>query len=228
MALLGAEELARRLNLKRTRVQLRYRYYEMKNAMKDLGISTPEALRGWTSALGWCGKAVDSIADRLVFHGFSDDNDIFNFAEIFNMNNPDVFYDSAFLSALIASCCFVYISPDEAGFPRLQVIDGGNATGKINDITGLLDEGYAVLRRDTFGAPEMWAYFTPQQTEIWQKGGRRPDIRKNPAGVTLLVPIIYRPDAVRPFGHSRISRACMNIVQSALRTMKRSEISAEF
>ena len=44
----------------------------------------------------------------------------------------------------------------------------------------------------------------------------------------MLVPVIYRPDAVRPFGHSRISRANMSIVNSALRTIKRSEISAEF
>nr|DAG69102.1 MAG TPA: PORTAL PROTEIN [Caudoviricetes sp.] len=43
-----------------------------------------------------------------------------------------------------------------------------------------------------------------------------------------MMPVIYRPDAVRPFGHSRISRANMSIVNSALRTIKRSEISAEF
>ena len=43
-----------------------------------------------------------------------------------------------------------------------------------------------------------------------------------------LVPIIYRPDARRPFGHSRISRPCMDIVNSAMRTVKRSEISGEF
>lgn len=44
----------------------------------------------------------------------------------------------------------------------------------------------------------------------------------------LLVPIINRPDAKRPFGHSRISRACMNLTQSALCTLLRSEVSAEF
>ena len=50
----------------------------------------------------------------------------------------------------------------------------------------------------------------------------------NVAPYPLLVPIIYRPDATRPFGHSRISRACMEIVNSAVRTVKRAEISAEF
>lgn len=48
------------------------------------------------------------------------------------------------------------------------------------------------------------------------------------ARYAALVPIIYRPDARRPFGHSRISRACMDIARSAMRTVKRAEISAEF
>ena len=54
------------------------------------------------------------------------------------------------------------------------------------------------------------------------------DDRPNKAPYALLVPIIFRPDAVSEFGHSRISRACMSITGSALRTIKRSEISAEF
>ena len=228
MALLGAAELNRRLNLKRTRVEMRYRYYEMKYAVKDMGISTPAVLRGWNSTLGWCGKAVDSVADRLIFRGVDEDTDVFNMQEVFERNNPDVFFDSAILSALISSCCFVYISPDETGFPRLQVIDGGNATGRINDITGLLEEGVAVLQRDDYGNPAKWAYFTPEQTVIRTAGMQTPDVWGNKAGTPLLVPIIYRPDARRPFGHSRISRSCMDIVQSALRTVKRSEISAEF
>lgn len=47
-------------------------------------------------------------------------------------------------------------------------------------------------------------------------------------GYALLVPIIYRPDAMRPFGHSRISRSCMSLMQGAMRTLFRSEVSAEF
>ena len=228
MALIGASELKRRLEIKRKRVELRYKYYEMKYGVKDLGISSPETLRAWGSVLGWCGKAVDSVADRLVVRGVDEDNDVYNFAELFSLNNPDVFFDSAILSALIASCCFVYISADETGFPRLQVIDGGNATGKKNDVNGFLEEGYAALHRDEYGQPDVEAYFLPGRTEIWTRGTKSPRIYETWGESPMLVPIVYRPDAMRPFGHSRISRAGMDIVQSALRTMKRSEISAEF
>lgn len=221
----GLEYLRNRLAIKRTRVLQRYRYYEMKEKTKDLQISTPENLLNWSSVLGWCGKAVDSLADRLVFRGFRDDN--FGIEEIFNMNNPDVMSDSAILSALISSCSFVYISADDTGYPRLQVIDGGNATGILDPVTGLLSEGYAVLERDDRDYITMEAYFTAEETIVFA-AGKEIAREANNTGHPLLVPLIFRSDARRPFGHSRISRACMDIQAAAIRTMKRTEISAEF
>ncbi len=222
----GIAYLRGKLERKRSRVRLRYTYYEMKNAVRDFGLVTPPEFRRLSETLGWCGKAVDALADRLVFREFGADN--FDLNGIYQMNNADVLFDSAILSALISSCCFIYISPDEEGFPRLQVIDGANATGIIDPITGMLSEGYAVLRRSDRGVPMLEAYFIPGKTQYFYKGKPKPQIVSNPAPYPLLVPILHRPDAVRPFGHSRISRACMGIMQGALRTLKRSEISAEF
>lgn len=222
----GIEYLRNKLSVKRPGVLKRYKYYEMKNTVTDFGISTPPGLKSVHSVLGWCGKAADSLADRLVFREFESDN--FGMNEIFQMNNPDVFFDSAVLSAAISSCCFIYISKGENNFPRLQVIDGGNATGIINPITGLLTEGYAVLERDDDDNPILEAYFRPEKTEYYNKRRIKYQSIPNSAPAPLLVPIIYRPDARRVFGHSRISRACMSIVGSALRTIKRSEIAAEF
>lgn len=222
----GIQYLRRKLAQKRIRVRERYDYYEMKNTLLDRSKSVPPEMRWLTATLGWCSKAVDSLADRLTFCEFENDN--FDLNQIFQMNNPDTLFDSAVLSALISSCCFVYISPDEDGYPRLQVIDGSNATGIIDPITGLLKEGYAVLERDDNGLATVEAYFVDGRTDYIYKDKDGIDSRINHAPYPLLVPIIYRPDAVRPFGHSRISRSCMKIMQSALRTIKRSEISAEF
>lgn len=222
----GIEYLRNKLSLKRTRVLKRYQFYEMKNIVRDLGISTPPDLIGLNLALGWCGKAVDSLADRLVFRDF--DNDNFDMNGIFAMNNPDVIFDSAVTSALISSCCFIYISLGDNDFPQLQVIDGGNATGIIDPITGLLKEGYAVLERDDNDFPILEAHFMKGVTEYYRKGKWRTQKNLNNAPAPLLVPIIHRPDAKRVFGHSRISRACMSIQSSAVRTIKRSEIAAEF
>ena len=221
----GPGYLRRKLEARRSRVLTRYRFYEMKNRVRDLGISTPPSMRAWNSALGWCAHAVDDLADRLIFREFRDD--LFAMNEIYQRNNPDVFFDSAILGALIGSCSFVYISQDEDEYPRLQVIDGANATGVIDDITGLLREGFAVLSRDDNDKPVEEAWFTAEETVYYTRGEEH-QTATHKAGYPLLVPIIHRPDARRPFGHSRISRACMDYAAGAIRTIKRSEISAEF
>ena len=222
----GKEYLSKKLDTHRPRVLERYRYYEMKKDDLSPGMVIPVEIRNlFKSTLNWCGKAVDSMADRLVFREFADD--VFEFNEIFNMNNPDTFFDSAILSALISSCCFIYISTGEEDFPRLQVIEGSSATGIIDPITGLLKEGYAVLKRDEYGKPEIEAYFVPNKTLIYENG-KLVEQYVHAVPYPLLVPIIHRPDAVRPFGRSRISRAGIYFQKYAQRTLERADISAEF
>ena len=221
----GPDYLKNRLALKSLRVSTRYKYYEMKYYARDFGISTPPDLKHFMGVLGWCGKAVDSLADRLSFIEF--DNDVFDLNGIYNANNKDVLIDSAILGALISSCDFIYITADETGAPLMRVIDGRHATGVIDPTTNLLTEGYAVLEFDDNDQPLTEAYFVAGCTTIYEQG-KAPYNVLNSAPYPLLVPIIYRPDAVRPFGHSRISRSCMSIVDSAVRTVKRSEIAAEF
>lgn len=220
------EYLRKKLNLHEKRVLLRYKQYDMKYQEAPVGITIPPEIRQrYKSVLGWCAKGVDNLADRLVFREFENDN--FEINEIFNMNNPDTFFDSAVLSSLIASCCFVYISKGEGDIPRLQVIEASNATGIIDPITGLLNEGYAVLNRNEEGEPNLEAHFLPGKTNYYKSGKLRYSI-KNKVAYPLLVPIIHRPDAVRPFGRSRITRAGMYYQKYAKRTLERADITAEF
>ena len=226
----GVSYLQNKLNNKRNRVLLRYRYYEQKAIAPDLGISTPEGLEWLSTVNGWCTKAVDNLADRLQFDGF--EHDEFNFQSLYDQNNPDILFDDAMLSALISSCAFVLITKGtenevDGQRIRFQVIDGGNATGVIDDYTKLLTEGYAVLERDDNDGIVSYAYCVPGRTEIY-KGDTLIGVETFDSDFCALVPIIYKPDAKRQFGHSRISRACMDYAKSAMRTVKRMEISSEF
>lgn len=221
----GMERLRGKLAAKKNRVNLRYKYYEMKQAVRDIAGIIPPRLRAVSYALGWCAKSVDALSDRLVFDGFRHDD--FYLGEIFQMNNADILFGSANLSALISSCSFLYIGQDSDKYPTIQVIDGGHATGMIDPVTAMLTEGYAVLETDEDGQPELEAYFRPGITEYFRRG-KRESVFRHKAPFALLVPVIYRPDAKRPFGHSRISRSCMDIVCAAVRTLRRSEVSAEF
>ena len=219
------EYLKTKLSSKAARAKLRYEYYEMKNLMEEFNLTIPEEYAWLTETLGWCAKAVDVLADRMSFYQFKNDN--FDLNGIYDLNNRDVLFDSAILEALITSCSFIYINKDENGFPKLQVINGLDATGIIDTTTNMLKKGYAILERDIYDNPLIEAYFEPGKTTYYEKD-KEPYTIRNDAPYPLLVPVIYRPDAKRPFGHSRISRACISIMQGALRTLKRSEISAEF
>ena len=161
----GINFLKKQLFSKRNRVRMRYRYYEMKNGIKDFKIAIPNEFKYVSETLGWCSKAVDSLADRISFKEFENDN--FNMNKIFDMNNKDILTDSAILGALIASCSFIYISQDEDGYPRLQVIDAYDATGIIDPITNMMTEGYAVLERDEKYNILSDAYFTCEETVVF-------------------------------------------------------------
>ena len=221
----GIGYLKRKLALKQSRVQTRYRYYEMKECHTPRNLMVPVELRNkFSIKLGWCTKAVDSLADRLQFRGFRNDN--LDLTSIYQMNNFDVLADSAILGALITSCDFIYISMDKNGYPRMQVIDGYNATGIMDEITGMLEEGYAVLDRDENDQIISEAYFGKGYTDFYAKG-QEPYRIENICSYPLLVPIVYRPDAKRPFGHSRISRACMKYQNNVADTLLNMAICSE-
>lgn len=221
----GITYLKRKLATKQQRVRTRYRYYEMKDWHKPRNLLVPTKLKNkFQIKMGWCTKAVDVLADRLQFRGFRNDN--LNMNQIYQMNNFDILADSAILGALITSCDFIYISQDEDGYPRLQVIDGYNATGIMDEVTGMLEEGYAVLDRDDNDEIIAEAYFGKGFTDYYIKG-QEPYRIENVAEYPLLVPIVYRPDAKRPFGHSRISRACMKYQNNAADTLLNMAICSE-
>ena len=59
----GREYLKNRLMLKRSRVLLRYKYYEMKNGISYFRSIIPREFLWMAETLGWCAKAVE---DRLI------------------------------------------------------------------------------------------------------------------------------------------------------------------
>ncbi len=222
----GIEYLRRKLDLYRLGALERQKVYDMKDDYNAPGITIPQALRRqYKATLGWGAKAVDSLADRLVFREFANDN--FNINEIFQMNSADILFDDAKLSSLINSCSFIYISEGDEDIPRLQVIQGSEATGILDPVTRLLTEGYAVLSRDGRGRPIEELYFVTGRTDYFVDGDLQ-DSFDNSAPAPLLVPIIHRPDSSKPFGRSRITPSAVYYQKYAKRTLERADITAEF
>ena len=226
----GIDYMRRKLERKTPRVNLRYRYYEEKELSRDRGLLIPKWLKGaYTSIVGWNAKSVDALADRLVFEGFKENTDYFGAQQIFDYNNPTILFDAAIKESLIGSCSFIHITHGDDGekTPKLSVLTAYNATGIMDEFSGMLKEGYAVLDRDDEGRPTVEGYFTREGTQYYESGTATV-FEENPTRYPLLVPIPYRPDSKRPFGHSRISRSCMYLQQFAQNTLERAEVSAEF
>lgn len=222
----GIEYLRDKLALYRRGALYRQEVYDMKNIDISPGITIPPKLRQqYRASLGWGAKAVDSLADRLVFREFANDN--FNINEIFQMNSADILFDDAKLSALVNSCSFIYISEGDEDLPRLQVIEGSEATGILDPVTRLLTEGYAVLSRDEYGDPSEELYFVPGRTDHFINGDLANSV-DNSAPAPLLVPIIHRPDSTKPFGRSRITPSAIYYQKYAKRTLERADITSEF
>lgn len=211
----GKAYLQDKLATLRNGILTKYEYYEMLNQHKIRSISIPpDLMREYYSRLGWCTKAVDLLADRLIVGRFK--NDYYNMQTIFENNNADILFGSAIKGALISGCDFIYLYKNENGDVRLQVVGGSNATGILDDTTSLLKEGYAVLERDPVTDEVITdAYFTPFETVYTTKGFTWSV--PNESGLCLLVPIINDPKqgGKNQFGHSRISRNMMRTQDQA-------------
>lgn len=223
----GLDYLRKKLQRYRAGAIEKQKIYNMKDDYFHMGVTIPPKLRmQYKATLGWGSKAVDSVADRLVFRNFR--NDTFDLNGIFNMNSPDIMFDDAGRSALINSCSFIYISEGiDSNIPRLQVISGDNATGVLDPITRLLTEGYAVLSRKPDSSPYEELHFLPGVT-IYYVDGKVNSYSEHNVDHPLLVPVIHRADATKPFGRSRITPSAIYYQQYAKRTLERSDITAEF
>lgn len=224
----GIDYLRALLKDKQRRVDKCYKYYKQKDEMDNSqAITENDAMKMIKKKVGWIPKAVDSLTNRLQFASFGNDDELM-VNDIFMRNNRDVLFKTMFKGAIISSCDFVYITQNTDGTARLQVIDGYNATGVIDTSTMLLDEGYAVLERDSYtGLPTLEAYFTRGKTEYFRDGQSIGYI-DNVLDYPLLVPIIYNPDATRPFGQSLITDSLIKYVDDAKETLRLMSVSAQF
>lgn len=223
---------------KRSKVQLKYEYYEAEQRLRDLGISMPAKLLALQSGLGWASKAVDVVADRLSFDAF--ENDRLGINSLYEIADETEAIDSAKHDALIAGCAFIAIVDDESiQQKRFMPFSALEATGILNTTTGLLKYGLAITRynRDeklanTYSKfptnfAEDWVLFGEDFTAIYEKR-QLVRIVANPTGRSYLHLLANRPTTKQPFGRSVISKECRLLIQAGLRTMRRSEVAGEF
>lgn len=232
-----AKSLLSCLSSKQSKVQDKYDYYDADNDTHDFGISTPRSMVNSRPGIGWASRAVNTLSDRVIFDGFANDkfgiNDYFNEIGAFKIIN-DVKHDS-----FVAGCAFVAVADNPIiGATNSKILipfTALEATGEVNQTTGLLKWGLAVTRwsppaQKTRGirfAPADYVVFTPNFTAVFISRTIS-EIIPNPTGRCLLHPVTHRSSANRPLGKSRLTNTARRIIQEVGRLKRREEIAEEF
>jgi hypothetical protein len=236
------KKMLARLDKKRGRNIERQKYYDQHMGLVDLGISIPPQLKKINSVLGWPAKVVDVLADRINFEKFvspGDEEDPFGLNSIVEDNNFTELFAQTNSSALTHSCAFITITQGDTSKGEPEILwlpkTAHWATGIWNKRTHTLKAGLSITKADEDGlggvTPREVALYLPDKTaiiKIRRDGQYEAEIIPNPTGRPLIVPVTVGADLRRPFGRARISRAVMSLTDSAIRTIVRSEISAEF
>jgi hypothetical protein len=221
-----------RLHKKSVNVRIKYQYYNAENSYVDFGISVPVKMMNSKPGIGWASRAVNTLSDRVVFDGFA--NDTFRINELFDEINAKRVLNKAKKDAHIAGVSFVAISETPNGVALIP-FTASEATGVIDDNTGLLSYGLAVLSwtgddalaQSSVSEPKDYVVFTPEATTIY-KNKKIDSITKNPTGRTMLHALTHGATASQPLGRSRITKTVRRIVQEVARVKRRYEIAGEF
>lgn len=217
----------------------KYEYYNATQPTKDLGISLPKNFSRMKPGVGWASRAVNTIGDRLNFDGFA--KDTFGINDLFASANAPEVLNKAKTDALIAGCSFVAVLPSEDNSIKMLPFTATEATGVVDDKTGLLETGLAVVKwypfDDKYTAWKDWSkvglipanylLFRPNYTAYFENQQLK-YVVENPTGRPLLHVLTHRQSADRPFGKSRISNTVRRIVDEVGRLKIRYEIAAEF
>lgn len=215
---------------------LRDEYYAMHTRPMDLGISVPPNLRNLEQVVGWCYKAVECLANRSQFDGFvvEDDDKLQALQTLVIRCNLKRVYRMAVRSELKHSCSFLTVTAREDGTARIDAYPATASSALWSDNLGRVTAGMVVVDRDNTrigqGKPTWVRVFTEDNIiELTSFNGQWfAEYRPHKMGRCLMEVLAYNATLDRPMGVSRISRAVMNITDSAMRASVRSEISAEF
>lgn len=222
---------------KRLRNLKRSVYYDGEAALKDFGISLPPQMRSIRASLGWVAKGVHAVTDRSRFEGFvssSGTDDPFDLTPMMYDNRFAVEFPAAEISSAVHGCSFLTVTqgdPQEDEPEVLILARAAEDSAAIWDRRKRALKGFlSIIELGDMGTPiEMvmytpaWVYMMVKEQGIWKVSQR-----SNPLGLVTVAPLVHKFELRRPLGHSRITRAAMYYSDAALRTIVRSEVSAEF
>lgn len=218
------------------RNKLRDKYYLGHVKTKDLGVAIAPEMRGKIKAkIDWPAKAVDYLAARSQFDGFTSDDDTTSQAllTVAKENHLKDLYRKAVLCELKHCCAAWTVTSGDSG-PVISAYPMTAAALMWDDALKEIKAGLVIAeskkQAGSIRIPTVVKLFTRTSLVIMAKGrnGWTAEYYNHSMGRPLIEPMAYRPTLERPFGRSRITRTVMTLTDDAQREKERSEIAAEF
>lgn len=228
--------LVAQLTAKLPRNRMRAAYYDGRHAVKDIGMTLPPAFRRLGTVLGWPAKAVDTLAQRCNLEGFvlpGGDPADFGVDALWESNSLASEAPQATISALIHGVAWVVTTKGQPGEPAalITVRDAMTGTGRWDARRRDLAVFLSIVDVDDRGRPTNLVLYYPtghvQATREPRSTRWSIDRVEHQLGRVPVERLVYKPRVARPFGSSRISRPVMSITDLAMRTIIRSEVTAE-
>ena len=222
------------------RNRARWAYYTAEQEFKNLGIAIDPQYESFVTILGWCGKAIRSLANRIKFEGYvlaSEPEHYTGLNEKFDETRFLSQFYQGLESMLVYGCHFMAFTRGNTDAGEPEVISWGfsarNATGVWDSrVPGRLRTGLTINKRDRQGNPLVKImYYKDRYITLTREkflADWRVDRTINGTGTVTLVPMLFRPTPDKPWGQSRITRAMMGIVDGGTRTNLRTEVNGEF
>ena len=209
--------------------QVRRAYYDGRNRLKDLGISTPPELLNLEVVVGWPNKAVMALATRSRFDGFTAGAEGLQ-AMLDGINRRSRLhtkYRQTVEAEGVYGCSFATVGMTEQG-ARIDMWDAEHATARWDDAKGHIAYGMTV-EVGRSGWTSLTLYEEEANVHAWTDGaGWSWEAERHSMGRPLMAAFSYRPTQRKPFGQSRITRAVMSITDSAVRCALGGDISFQF
>ena len=218
--------------------ELRRTYYLGHQRLKNLGIAVPKDYEELDIACSWAGKAVDVLAARSQFEGFTFENDDIetNLHRLVKANGLQLKYEKAVKSELMHCCTFAVLSADPELGVRVAFHSAETACAIWDGAKERIRSGMALIATKPIGKsveerPSHVNFYTSDAVieikraddeDVWT-ATRKPHIMGRP----LMEPMAYQPSEARPFGTSRITRHVRAIVDEYMRVQLRKALSGE-
>ncbi len=209
------------------------RYYNMHNALKELGISIPEGMLNVNCTVGWCKKAVDARAVRSIFDGF-----VFEGAENLALNREVKrnrlcsLYDMACRSALVHGiAAFTVMRDKEEGGAKVRAYSANQFAVLWDKDKSRIKCGIVCADVDKNGnAIKYVAHFSDAVLTIEKTDDSKWECTTEESilGRPMMEVMPYDSDLDRPLGHSLLTPEVLGIVDKAMRDVLRMEVGAEF